>query len=62
VTLDQSKVTSDTINKKVEEAEKTAVIINDAREQYRTVAIRGSVLYFVISDIGQINEMYQYSL
>lgn len=62
VTLDQSKVTSDTINKKVEEAEKTAVIINDAREQYRSVAIRGSVLYFVISDIGQVNEMYQYSL
>lgn len=62
VTLDQSKQTSITINKKVEEAEKTAVIINDAREQYRTVAVRGSVLYFVISDIGSVNEMYQYSL
>jgi dynein heavy chain len=62
VTLDQSKQTSITINKKVEEAEKTAVIINDAREQYRSVAIRGSVLYFTISDIGIINEMYQYSL
>jgi dynein heavy chain len=32
VTLDQSKLTSDTINKKVEEGEKTAIIINDARE------------------------------
>jgi dynein heavy chain len=62
VTLDQSKQTSITINKKVEEAEKTAITINNAREEYRTVAIRGSVLYFVISDIGNINEMYQYSL
>lgn len=40
------------------EAEKTAVIINESRESYRSVARRGSVLYFVIADLANINEMY----
>ena len=44
------------------EAEQTAKLINENRENYRPVAIRGSVLYFVIADIGLINDMYQYSL
>jgi dynein heavy chain len=30
--------------------------------QYISVAIRGSVLYFVISDLGGIDSMYQNSL
>ncbi|KAH6566356.1 hypothetical protein BASA62_006741 [Batrachochytrium salamandrivorans] len=33
-----------------------------AREKYRPVAIRGSVLYFVISDLTGIDPMYQFSL
>ena len=40
------------------EAEQTAKMIDENRENYRTVAIRGSVLYFVIADIGLINDMY----
>lgn len=32
------------------------------REQYRPVAIRGSILYFVIADLALIDPMYQYSL
>lgn len=36
--------------------------INQTRNQYRTVATRGSILYFVIADLAGIDPMYQYSL
>merc|ERR1712230_208492 len=36
--------------------------IDEAREAYRTVATRGSIIYFVIADMAQIDPMYQYSL
>ena len=61
-TLDQSKETSTLINERMIEAEKTAKEINQNRELYRVVAIRGSVLYFVIADLANIDPMYQYSL
>lgn len=44
------------------EAEKTAEMINENRENYRPVARRGSMLYFVIADLSLIDPMYQYSL
>lgn len=44
------------------EAEQTALLINENREKYRSVAKRGSVLYFVIADLALIDPMYQYSL
>lgn len=44
------------------EAEQTAKLINENRENYRMVARRGSVLYFVIADLALIDPMYQYSL
>jgi dynein heavy chain, axonemal len=62
ITLDQSKQTSIAINERVAEAEKTAEMINENRENYRPVARRGSVLYFVIADLALIDPMYQYSL
>ena len=40
----------------------TAEEINQARELYRIVAKRGSVIYFVIADLALIDPMYQYSL
>lgn len=58
VTLDQSAETSITIKQKVEEAEQTAITINESRESYRGVARRGSILYFVIADLGLIDPMY----
>lgn len=44
------------------EAEETAKLINKNRESYRSVARRGSILYFVIADLALIDPMYQYSL
>jgi dynein heavy chain len=46
----------------MEEAERIADEIKIERERYRGVAVRGSVLYFVIADLANINFMYQYSL
>jgi dynein heavy chain len=62
ITLDQSKETSIVITEKMREAEVTAKMINENRESYRSVARRGSVLYFVIADLALIDPMYQYSL
>ncbi|KAI8907759.1 dynein heavy chain and region D6 of dynein motor-domain-containing protein [Powellomyces hirtus] len=61
-TLNQSKVTSAAIKERVAQAELTEKEINTAREKYRPVAIRGSVLYFVIADLAGIDSMYQFSL
>ncbi|RKO89719.1 dynein heavy chain and region D6 of dynein motor-domain-containing protein [Blyttiomyces helicus] len=61
-TLNQSKVTSAAIKERVAQAETTEKEINVAREKYRPVAIRGSVLYFVIADLAEMDPMYQFSL
>ncbi|XP_024516360.1 LOW QUALITY PROTEIN: dynein heavy chain 6, axonemal, partial [Selaginella moellendorffii] len=61
-TLNTSKVTSAVIQKRVKQAEITEKEITAARELYRVVAKRGSILYFVISDLALIDSMYQYSL
>jgi dynein heavy chain len=60
--LDASKQTSTTIGERMEEAERISFDIARDRENYRGVAIRGSVLYFVVADLANINFMYQYSL
>lgn len=50
-TLNNSKSTSDTITARVKEAEDTERDINAAREVYRPVPVRASILYFVIADL-----------
>lgn len=62
MTLEQSKETSIAINERMIEAEQTAKIIDENRENYRCVARRGSVLYFVVADLAHVDPMYQYSL
>ncbi|KAI5628238.1 dynein heavy chain 6, axonemal isoform X2 [Silurus asotus] len=61
-TLQESKVTSEAIKSRLEEAEATELKINTAREKYRPVATRGSVMYFVIASLAEIDPMYQFSL
>ena len=56
------QATSNDIASKVEEAERTEQEIDAAREQYRSVAVRGSLLFFCIADLAGIDPMYQYSL
>ncbi|XP_066905838.1 dynein axonemal heavy chain 6 isoform X4 [Halyomorpha halys] len=61
-TLNESKETSAVITARLEETEETEAKITIAREGYRLVAERGSVLYFVVAVLAEIDPMYQYSL
>ena len=56
------QVTSAVITKRLVEAEQTEEKISLAREKYRVVATRGSVMYFVVASLAEIDPMYQYSL
>ncbi len=62
VTLEQSKVTSSEINTRMADAVEVQKDIEKTRSSYASVAVRGSILYFVISDMANINSMYQNSL
>eukprot|EP00304_Pavlova_gyrans_P012708 CAMPEP_0206041750 /NCGR_PEP_ID=MMETSP1466-20131121/6142_1 /ASSEMBLY_ACC=CAM_ASM_001126 /TAXON_ID=44452 /ORGANISM="Pavlova gyrans, Strain CCMP608" /LENGTH=4121 /DNA_ID=CAMNT_0053416453 /DNA_START=38 /DNA_END=12403 /DNA_ORIENTATION=- len=61
-TLDNSKKTSSETEKAVSAAEETSKEIDEAREEYRPVASRGSIIYFVVADFAGVDAMYQYSL
>jgi dynein heavy chain len=56
--LEDSKVKSTEINARMEQSKIVEVQINETRMQYISVSVRGSVLYFVISDLGGIDSMY----
>lgn len=60
--LDASKTTSLAVKARVAEAEETVAEITTVREKYRVVARRGSVLYFAVADLANVDPMYQYSL
>ncbi|XP_044766447.1 dynein axonemal heavy chain 6 [Coccinella septempunctata] len=61
-TLNESKETSEVIAARLIETESTEIKISVAREKYRSVATRGSVMYFVVAQLAEIDPMYQYSL
>lgn len=61
-TLNESKETSAIIASRLVETEATEEEISVAREKYRSVATRGSVLYFVVANLAVIDPMYQFSL
>ena len=50
------------ISQRLKEAEATEEMISVARERYRVVAVRGSALYFVVANMGDVDPMYQFSL
>ncbi|CAD8108771.1 unnamed protein product [Paramecium sonneborni] len=61
-TLEVSKFQSSDIQKSLEETIIVEKQINESRNLYHSVALRGTILYFVISDMSLIDPMYQYSL
>lgn len=60
--LKDSKVTSKEINERIAEAEVVEKEIIETRNLYTSIAVRGSIIYFVIADMANINFMYQNSL
>ncbi|KZC03876.1 Dynein heavy chain 1, axonemal [Dufourea novaeangliae] len=62
LTLEASKVKSEEIKLKMQEAEVTQADIEITRSLYIPVAVRGQILFFCLSDLQHIDTMYQYSL
>lgn len=60
--LNTTKQTAEEINEKLNIAKDTELKIETAREEFRPIATRGSVLYFLICDMPHVNCMYQTSL
>jgi dynein heavy chain, axonemal len=61
-TLQESKVTSTSVQEKMASAAATEKIIDATREGYRPVAFQASLLYFVLADLSSVDPMYQFSL
>ncbi|KRW98533.1 P-loop containing nucleoside triphosphate hydrolase [Pseudocohnilembus persalinus] len=60
--LEKSKALSTEISEKVAIAKITEAKINETSENYRPVAQRGALLYFLLSDLNKIHTFYKYSL
>ena len=60
--LADTKTKAQEVKEKIEASVTTEQMINKRREHYRPVATRGSVIYFVIVSMAQVNCMYQTSL
>ena len=61
-TLQSSKTAAIEVDKQIKASVELEQNIEKARNLYKEVSIRGSVLYFVIKDLSLIDPMYQYSL
>eukprot|EP00736_Rhodelphis_marinus_P009344 Rmarinus@m.3249 len=61
-TLQEAKQKAELINEKLEQAKTTSVEIEVVRNRYRPAAKRGAILFFVMSSLSTISNMYEYSL
>ena len=61
-TIEEAKKKSLEVKERVRISEETEIQINQLRLEYRPVAVRASIMFFVTGDMAQIDPMYQYSL
>lgn len=61
-TLNESKDTAIVVASRLQDAEKTEEAITFEREKYRNLASKGTVLFFVVTSLAEIDPMYQFSL
>jgi dynein heavy chain len=62
VTLDESKISSIQIEQTLKDTENTMKQIETIRDTFIPVATRVSRLFFVLTDLINVDPMYQYSL
>ncbi|XP_066216240.1 dynein axonemal heavy chain 14 [Saccopteryx leptura] len=60
--LRKSKMTSNEISKRISATKKAESEIQATRKNYLPIATRGTLLYFLVASLTQINYMYQFSL
>ncbi|CAL1298106.1 unnamed protein product, partial [Larinioides sclopetarius] len=60
--LQKSKTVSVEVEEKLSSSEKTETIIDSARDKYRPCAKMASILYFVLTDMADVDRMYVFTL
>nr|BBC28429.1 cytoplasmic dynein 1b heavy chain [Yamagishiella unicocca] len=60
--LNETKTRSATVEKALTESKSLQGSLDQQREVYRPIAARGSVMYFLLSDLQALNQMYTFSL
>ncbi|DBB00312.1 TPA: Dynein beta chain, flagellar outer arm [Trebouxia sp. C0004] len=60
--LEETKRTAVDIAEKVKQAKETELSIGKAREVYRPVATRGSLVYFLVDTLNALDRCYHYSM